>query len=306
MDVRQIRDFVAVVRCSSFAAASRALHVSQPGLGYQVKQLEDELRVRLLQRHARGVSLTEAGEAFMDHAEQILAAIDNAKRAMAGLGSKEARKINVGITPSLQALGPLLLSCPYPDTKRIQLKEAYGPDLQQGLIDGSLDVAICLSAGKTPLRSRPIYSEPLFMIGPNSTPVKASMKISVRELSALPLVLSSRSRTSRRLLEDAAAAACVKLAVDQEVDSLALLRSLVLHSGRCTVAPYGIFGNEIENGSLSAWRISDPDVRQVVNAVYHPDLPSSLDSFIEMIIQVIVKGAPLPPDMTNLVLMAAE
>lgn len=305
MDVRQIRDFVAVARCSSFAAASRNLRVSQPGLGYQVKQLEEELQVRLLQRHARGVSLTQAGEAFMDHAESILAAIDDAKRAMAAISGDDRRKIRIGLAPSLQALGPMLLSSSYPDAKRIQLREAYAPELHQGVIEGSLDIAICLSSGKPPLRTLPIYSEPLYVIGPKAGVPVLREEISISELAALPLVLGGRTRTPRRLLEDAGTAAGIRLMVDQEVESQALLRSLVLHSGRCTVASYGTFAEEIRKGVLSARRIT-PEVRQSVNAVYRGNLPASLEKLIGHLVQVILSEVQLAPGAANLVCLAAE
>jgi LysR family nitrogen assimilation transcriptional regulator len=306
MDVRQIRDFVAVVRCTSFAAASRNLRMSQPGLGYQVKQLESELQVRLLQRHARGVSLTQAGETFMEHAELILAAIDSAKHAMAMVAGDDRREIRIGLTPSLQTLAAVLLTFAHPDGKRIRLREASGAELHQGLIDGSLDIAICLNMGRAPLRTRRIYSESLYAIGPNTAFPTSRKKISVRDLSALPLVLGCRARTSRRLLEEAAGAVDIKLTVDEEVESQALLRSLVLHSGRYTVAPYGIFAEEIETGLLSAARIVDPEIHQSVNAVYAGDLPASLDKFIAMLIEMILTKAPLPLDAANLASIAAE
>ena len=305
MDVRQIRDFVAVVRCSSFAAASRNLRVSQPGLGYQVKQLEEELQVRLLQRHARGVSLTRAGEAFMDHAESILAAINNAKLAMAAIANDDRHKIRVGLAPSLQALGPLLLALPHQNAK-IRLKEAYSLELHQGLLEGSLDVAICLSVGKPPLRTIPIYSEPLYVVGPKLDISPQRRRITVAELAALPLVLGCRARTPRRLLDDAVAAVGIKLTIDQEVESQALLRSLILHSGRYTIAPYGAFAEEIENRSLSARRIVGPEIRQSVNAIYPASLPAAVERSVGQIVQLILNEAPLPPDAINLVSMAAE
>lgn len=306
MDVRQIRDFVAVVRCSSFAAASRNLRVSQPGLGYQVKQLEEELQVRLLQRHARGVSLTRAGEAFMDHAESILAAINNAKLAMAAIANDDRHKIRVGLTPSLQALGPLLLTSPHQHLDKIWLKEAHSLELHQGLLEGSLDVAICLSNGKPPLRTIPIYSEPLYVVGPRADISAKSRRITLAELAILPLVLECRAHTPRRLLDDAVAAAGIKLRIDQEVESQALLRSLILHSGRFTVAPYGAFTQEIANKSLSARRIVGPEIRQCVNAIYPASLPAAVERSVAQIVQSILNAAPLPPDAINLVSIAAE
>jgi LysR family nitrogen assimilation transcriptional regulator len=306
VDVRQIRDFVAVVRCSSFAAASRNLRVSQPGLGYQVRQLEEELQVRLLHRHARGVSLTRAGEAFMDHAESILAAINNAKLAMTAIADDDRRKIRVGLAPSLQALGPLFLASPHQSGTKIWLKEACASDLHQGLIEGSLDIAICLTTGKPPLRTVPIYSEPLYVIGPKADRSSLRKRITLPELVGLPLVLGCRARTPRRLLDDAVAAAGIKLTIDQEVESQALLRSLVLHSGWYTVAPYGAFAEEIENKSLSARRIVGPEIRQSVNAVYPASLPASVERAVGQIVQLILNEAPLPPDSINLVSIAAE
>lgn len=301
MDVRQIRDFVAVVRYSSFAAASRNLRVSQPGLGYQVRQLEEELQVRLLQRHARGVSLTRAGETFLDHAESILAAVNNAKLAMAAMAQDDRQELRIGIAPSLvQALGPALLESTHQDNRKIRLKEAYASELHEALANGTLDIAICLCAGKPPLKTVPIYDEPLYLVGPKSDLSPSRKKISVAELASVPLVLGHRAHTSRRLLDDAMSRAGTRLTVDQEIESLALLRSLVLHNGRYTVAPYGSFAAEIDNKVLSARRIVNPEIRQAVCLVYPATVSLSLEGMVDWLIRLLVNEAPVSADAVSL------
>ncbi len=72
MEMRQIRYFVAVAEEGNFSAASRRLYVSQPPITRQIQQLERELGVELFIRHRKGVTLTPAGEAFLEEARQIL------------------------------------------------------------------------------------------------------------------------------------------------------------------------------------------------------------------------------------------
>ena len=93
MELRQLRYFATVARELNFTRAAAKLHVAQPALSRQVKQLEDELGVALLLRNNRHVSLTSRGQTFLAEAESILAQSDRAmKRARDG----EQQKINVG------------------------------------------------------------------------------------------------------------------------------------------------------------------------------------------------------------------
>src|SRR5258707_3604146 len=110
MELRQVRYFVAVAETLNFRKASDQLHVSQPSLSVQIKQLEDELGVFLFRRSKRHVEITRAGEAFLSAAREILLKVKQASAAAVHAESGEAGTIRLGFIPtaSFQNLSPLL------------------------------------------------------------------------------------------------------------------------------------------------------------------------------------------------------
>ncbi len=96
MDLRQLHYFIAVAEERSFSRAALRLHVSQPPLSTQLKALEDELGVRLLDRSNRGVSLTAAGQVFFDEVRAVLARLERGKAMARNAGQGEVGSLSIG------------------------------------------------------------------------------------------------------------------------------------------------------------------------------------------------------------------
>jgi DNA-binding transcriptional LysR family regulator len=146
VDLRQLRYFVAVVEERGFRRASRELYVAQPALSRALRQLELSLGVRLLERTAQGVELTDAGGEFLVHARLIIAHADAATAAMRDrVGCRPA--LRIGVVAGMLGAGEL--TAPIVDDFRherpnldVELEELSFVDQVGPLLGGALDVAL--------------------------------------------------------------------------------------------------------------------------------------------------------------------
>lgn len=283
MYLRQIQYFASVARARSFMGASRMTHVSQPALSFQVKQLEEMLGVELLSRHSRGVGLTEAGAVFLERAEQILGLVREAEAALGAFRKRIVGNVTIGLTPTAgRALTPILLDTAMRETElKITLRQGMSNELLSETQSGTLNLAFCYDPPRTErLRTLPLYREGLFLVGPPDLIGASDAVISFSELTTLPLVLDNRNQSIRRLMETVAQRQNLRLPAGIEIEPINLKREMVVHHRRCTIVPFGLFGDEIRQGDLAARPICRPVLRRTMNLVVGPGLPRQIETFL--------------------------
>ena len=265
MDFRQLRYFLTVMDAGSFTAAAERLHVSQPALGYQVKQLEARYGVALLERHSRGVSATPAGALLARHGRKILAEVEAAEAALAGLSALPAGSLSLGVTPTPgRALAPGLVAVSASGGDlRLTLREGLSDELARLVVAGTLDAALCYDPESVDQPgAKPLYTEDLYLVGPPGV-VREGADIPFAEVARLPLVLDGRFQAGRRLIEAAARAAGLPLDL-VEAEAVTVKRELLVRHGRCSIVPLGLFFEEIRSGQLAARRVVAPVISRTL------------------------------------------
>jgi DNA-binding transcriptional LysR family regulator len=193
MELRHLRYFVAVAEERHFGRAAERLHMAQPPLSTQIRQLETELGVTLLTRTTRRVELTDAGTAYLARARELLAAVDDA-----GL---EARRIAAGLSGRLvigcvgsatYTLLPGLARRLREDLPGIDVTfrgELLVPDLVEAVLSGALDIALLRPpVDETGVVLRPLRRERLVVAVPQDHPLAGRTELDVDDLRGQDLV----------------------------------------------------------------------------------------------------------------------
>jgi LysR family transcriptional regulator, hydrogen peroxide-inducible genes activator len=145
MDLQRLKYFVEVARQRHFSRAAEVCRVSQPSLSQQIKKLEDEVGGPLFQRTRGNVTLTVLGEAFLKHAQAILAEVQSAEEFVNGLQDDQLRLIRIGAIPTIAPyLIPSLfetIRSRYP-AARLELVESVTETLTEALLTGRIDFAL--------------------------------------------------------------------------------------------------------------------------------------------------------------------
>lgn len=289
--LRQLRYFVTVARCGSFTAAAQRLHVSQPALGLQIKQIEDALGVKLLSRHARGIALTEAGTSFLSHATEALEAIERAERSAKSFKPLVQEEISLGVTPTPgQALAADLLHACAEKAPHIKivLHEGLTDKLCKLITDGELAAALCYDpAPADTVEIIPLYQEDLFLVGPPTVVDPSRGPVDLESLGDFPLVLGHRLHRARRFIETVVHKSGINLASVLEVEPTTLKREILIRHDRCSIVPYGLFWDSIKAGQLSAQPIRPAISRQavlVLNTAISPTVRRFLLSTVQSLV----------------------
>lgn len=196
MDLRRLRYFVVVAEEQSFSRAAQRLHIAQPPLSSQIKQLETELEVRLFDRTSRGVRLTEAGQLLLDEARRLLSQVEQAARAVRRAGNGEAGTITLGFVPSAsnEVLPELLrvFRAGYPGVE-LFLREMRPDQVVKSLHAGQTDVGFLYLPLEDPtLDVACVSREPLILALPESHALASESSVELRQVAKEPFIMPAR------------------------------------------------------------------------------------------------------------------
>jgi LysR family hca operon transcriptional activator len=195
MELRHLRYFVAVADAGSLTVAAQRLHTSQPSLSRQIRDLEDEVGAQLLTRGARGIELTPAGRAFLDHARVVLSQVEAATQAARRVAHPAKPCFTLGFLTGHElrwmpeALRILRDELPNID---VMISSQYSPLLADGLSKGKIDAAVLRRERGVPdLAFRLLVKEPLMVILPSDHRLAALKAISLEDLAGETFVIVS-------------------------------------------------------------------------------------------------------------------
>lgn len=187
MELRQIRQFVALADTLNFHRAAKRLNMSQPPLSISMQKLEQEMEVKLFERLSRGVALTEAGLAALPHARKILREVDMMRDSASMTVNGMRGRIGVGfvgsavygllpkVVPLFRAERPLL---------DLRLREDTSLEILKALESGELDIGVLrtpvLDIGEVSVEL--LYREEMILVLPNDHPLQQRKTVRLEEL----------------------------------------------------------------------------------------------------------------------------
>jgi len=295
MELRHLRYFVAVAEEGSLTdAAARRLHTSQPSLSRQIRDLEYEVGAELLTRGARGVELTAAGRAFLDHARLALAQADAAGEAARRAAQPARTTFAIGfqtgyeVTWLAKAMHILRDELHHIEVK---LTSNYSPDLADALVRGRLDVAFLRVEPDFDLEYRVVTQEPLLVLMPRDHRLAARKSIRPQELAGEIFIAGSNKATVlRSVTEDYLRRTGVDIKPDHGVDNLAMAISLVASTGGLSLMP-AYAKNLLPRSVVSRPLKGDVPTIELAVGYSRANTSPTLKLFLSRVDELIARGA---------------
>jgi DNA-binding transcriptional LysR family regulator len=261
---RQLRVFTEVARQGSLARAAEALHLTPPAVSMQIKELESQVGLPLLDRGTRSATLTSAGEYFLVHARRLLADLKDAQHAMARLRKLEQGVLVIGVVSTAKYFVPHLLARFHEEHPAIDVKLRVAGNREQllALMDaGEADLSIM---GRPPrelsARAESFAPHPLVFVAPARHPLVTRhgsddgsghrAPISLAELADHPMIVREAASGTRSTLDALLTQHRIAPRITMEMPSNESIKQAVIAGMGISFLSLHTVGLELRNGLM--------------------------------------------------------
>ncbi len=244
MLARHIQYFLAVAQHQGFTKAAAALHVSQPALSQQVRQLEESLGAQLFDRSGRKTCLTDAGEVYLRYALRAAQDLQEGKRAIHDVADLSRGALRIAITPTFTTylIGPLVEAFHqrYPNIT-LNVREVAQEQMEQQLLADELDVGIAFDqAHAQDIDAAPLLVETLALVVGTQHPLAREQAIGLQALNAESLILLSSEFATREQIDRYCNQHAIRPRVVMEANVIGALLEVVRRTRLSTLLPAAI------------------------------------------------------------------
>lgn len=277
MNIRDLEYLVALAEHKHFRRAADSCHVSQPTLSGQIRKLEDELGIILLERTSRKVLFTQSGLLLVDQAKTVLREVKLLKEMASNQGKEMAGPLHVGVIPTV---GPYLIPHIVPTLQQnfpeleLFLYEAQTHQLLEQLETGRLDCAIVASVPETEAFIEvQLFNEKMLLAIATQHPWADKESIPMSQLKGCEMLMLDDGHCLRNQALGYCFTAGARENAHFQATSLETLRNMVAANAGITLMPQLAVLSEGNRGGVKYLPCHDPEPSRDITLVYRPGSP---------------------------------
>jgi len=272
INIRQLKYFVKVVETGNMTRAAGELRVSQPALGLQIRQLEQQFNIALFLRHSRGAVPTAAGMFLYNRSKEILNAVNETEHALQSFNQLARERLTIGLTPSIaRQLGASLLLDAQTAMPNMFFRFIEGFDLalKEAACRGEIDIGFMYDIHDTPsgLEAVALLREDFVFLSRGDGSCSDKQDILLRDVLKYKLAFQDNHKAVQRALQEVADERATLPDIAFEMQSAEAIGDIIERGYAAAILPYGIMANAVRSGRVTAKRITEPNISRTLYVV---------------------------------------
>ena len=300
MDIGQLEAFLQVAAQRSFSRAAETLRLTQPSVTARIQALERDLGETLFERSGRGVSLTEAGTAFMPHAQRVLKALQDGRDAIHSLQRLDLGTLRLAAAPTIGTyVLPGLLKefrARYPGIE-VSVRTEYSDQIVQMVLADEVRLGLERAISHADVVTVPLYEDEVVLVASAQHPFAPQGTARVEELSGEALIMFNRGSSYYTLVDNALRQAGAPVSPAMELDNMEAAKKMVEQGLGIAMLPKVAVERELQQGELRQIRVRGMTMpKRQIALIYRRGRPLSRASqaFVRLLEERYRVKAPAP------------